>query len=96
MGTGPRKRGEADENFARNLGTVRAARRLTLRQVADRLKQTDTPLIYTGLHGIEQGRRSCSLSEAVNIARALDLSLLEMLSGSLRVTVGIESADGST
>ncbi|OBC08617.1 hypothetical protein A5788_06545 [Gordonia sp. 852002-50816_SCH5313054-c] len=58
----------------RNIARIRNDQRLTLRQLAERLNETDRPLSYTTLSQIENGARRVDVDDLMTLAVALDVS----------------------
>jgi 8-oxo-dGTP pyrophosphatase MutT (NUDIX family) len=62
-----------------NLAQLRAERRLTYRQLADRLEQLGRPIPTLGLSRIEKGNRRVDVDDLVALAVALDVSPATLL-----------------
>ncbi|MCM3894304.1 helix-turn-helix domain-containing protein [Gordonia sputi] len=73
--------GATGETVRRNIARIRNEQRLTLRQLADRLHETDRPLSYTTLSQIENGARRVDVDDLMTLAVALDVSPSALLAG---------------
>lgn len=71
--------GHTGETVRGNIARLRDEQRLTLRQVAERLADTDRPLAHNTLSEIERGARRCDVDDLVAIAAALDVGPLALL-----------------
>jgi transcriptional regulator with XRE-family HTH domain len=66
--------GPTGETVRQNIARVRSERRLTLRELAERLKETGRPLAHNTLSEIERGARRVDVDDLMAIAVALDAS----------------------
>lgn len=66
--------GESGQTVRDNIARVRREQRLTLRDVADRLAETNRPLAHNTISEIERGARRVDVDDLVAIAIALDVS----------------------
>ncbi|WP_288076303.1 helix-turn-helix transcriptional regulator [Rhodococcus sp. (in: high G+C Gram-positive bacteria)] len=71
--------GHTGETVRTNIARVRDEQRLTLRQVAERLADTDRPLAHNTLSEIERGARRCDVDDLIALSVALDVSPLALL-----------------
>ncbi|PWC04255.1 helix-turn-helix domain-containing protein [Agromyces badenianii] len=79
--------GAAEQSFGRAVLSARESRRLTQRQLVDKLAAFGLAIDTSILSRIETGQRSIRLGEALVIANALDVELFALL-GQTRSPVG--------
>jgi len=88
--------GETGETVRSNVARIRKRKDLTLRDVADRLQETDRPLAFNTLSEIERGARRVDVDDLVALAAALEVSpssilMPEVIDGDMSVKgTGIE------
>lgn len=71
--------GPTGDTVRQNIARARNDRRLTLRELAKVLAQSDRPLSYTTLSQIENGARRVDVDDLMAIAVALDVSPASLL-----------------
>ncbi len=64
---------------ARNLAAIRDRRRLTVRQLSQRLSELGEPILPSGITKIEKGQRRVDVSELMALAAALNVSPARLL-----------------
>lgn len=71
--------GPTGDTVRRNIARIRQDQRLTLRQLADRLGETDRPMSYTTLSQIENGARRVDVDDLMILSVALNVSPIVLL-----------------
>lgn len=79
MGTRRVELGPTGKTVAHNVARIRKTQDLTLRDVADRLADTDRPLAHNTISEIERGARRVDVDDLVALAVALNCSPLALL-----------------
>lgn len=71
--------GTIGETVRANISRLRRDRGLTLRDLADRMAETDRPLAHNSISEIERGARRVDVDDLVALALALEVSPLAIL-----------------
>lgn len=71
--------GRTADTVSANVARIRRGQGLTLRDVAERLSETDRPLSHNSISEIERGARRCDVDDLTALAHALGVSPLTLL-----------------
>jgi transcriptional regulator with XRE-family HTH domain len=71
--------GPVGSNVAANVQRVREARRLSTRQLSDRLAEAGRPIPASGITRIEQGARRVDVDDLAVLATTLDVAMAQLL-----------------
>jgi transcriptional regulator with XRE-family HTH domain len=71
--------GHTGETVRENIARLRKEQRMTLRDLAERLEESDRPLAHNTLSEIERGARRVDVDDLMAIAIALDASPMSLL-----------------
>jgi transcriptional regulator with XRE-family HTH domain len=79
MGTRKIEQGEIGRNVQAQVHHWREQKRLSIRQLSDRLGQVGRPILPTGISKIESGARRVDVDDLVALAIALEVNPLRLL-----------------
>ncbi|MDX1882258.1 helix-turn-helix transcriptional regulator [Mycolicibacterium sp. 120270] len=71
--------GPTGETVRANVAAVRNRRRLTLRDLSEKMTEVGWPMAHATISEIEKGARRCDVDDLVALATALETSPLELL-----------------
>jgi transcriptional regulator with XRE-family HTH domain len=79
MATNEVPRGPISDYVTENVKRLRAARRLSLAELSEEMTRAGRPMLASGLHRLEQGKRRVDCDDLVGLAIALDVSPITLL-----------------
>lgn len=79
--------GETSRRVARNVQTIRTARRISLREMSRRLGALGTPILDTSLIRLERAERRVDVDELVTLAAVLEVTTDQLLFGEAAAVV---------
>jgi transcriptional regulator with XRE-family HTH domain len=97
MATNEVPRGPISGYVVDNVKRLRADRRWSLAELSERMRQAGRPVLPSGLHRLEQGKRRVDVDDLVALAVALEVTPVTLLlppvrSGDVQVTESITAA----
>src|SRR4051812_10454024 len=96
MATNEVPRGPVSAYVVDNVKRLRAEKRWSLSELSDRMSAAGRPMLSSGLHRLEQGKRRVDVDDLVALAIAFEVSPTTMLlpwtdSGAVRITNVVEA-----
>lgn len=79
MATNEVPRGPVSGYVVENVKRLRADRRWSLAEMSEKMKEVGRPMLSSGLHRLEQGKRRIDADDLVALAAALDVSPISLL-----------------
>lgn len=96
MATNEVPRGPISAHVVENVKRLRAGRRWSLTELSEEMTRVGRPILSTGLHRLEQGKRRIDADDLVALAAALDVSPITLLMpytahGTVKLTESLET-----